>query len=106
MANERTKTATPTAINFDNELVAIDKSKVSCNIDLTIAAPAKAIVPMRIADVPLNEVKRDDFSIIDLISRTVFNASLLFSINKKYFVSQSKNKKRKVGRRISNFNLI
>lgn len=57
MANERTKTATPTAINFDNELVAIDKSKVSCNIDLTIAAPAKAIVPMRIADVPLNEVK-------------------------------------------------
>jgi hypothetical protein len=106
MINERTKTASPTVINFDNELVAIDKSSVSDNLDLTIAAPTNAIVPMRIADVPLNEVKRDDFSIIDLISRTVLNASLLFSINKKYFVSQSKIKKLKVGCRISNFNLI
>lgn len=41
-------------------------------------APARANNPIRIAEVPLNDVNLDDFSIIDLISFTVSIASLFF----------------------------
>lgn len=45
---------------------------------LPINAPANAYNPIRIADVPLKEVNRDDFSIIALISLIVSSASLFF----------------------------